>query len=159
VLDVVQVGPAFHPRYDARSRSYRYTIYNWPIRSPLFRRSSLHIPVKLDVAGMQAAAQLLVGEHDFATFGQPPQGESTVRRVMRAEWSGEPPWVVLDIEANAFLQRMVRSLVGTMIDVGIGRMSVDGFAAAFAARDRALAGPTAPPHGLCLVEVKYEGYY
>jgi tRNA pseudouridine38-40 synthase len=78
-----------------------------------------------------------------------------VRRVLMAEWSGEPPWLAFDIEANAFLYRMVRSIVGTLLQVGRGRMSLEGFAAALAACDRSLAGPTAPPHGLCLIEVKY----
>jgi tRNA pseudouridine38-40 synthase len=104
---------------------------------------------------MQGAAQSLVGEHDFATFGRPPQGQNTVRRVLAVEWSGEPPWLAFDIEANAFLYRMVRSIVGTLLEVGRSRMSVEDFAAALAACDRSLAGPTAPPHGLCMMEVKY----
>ena len=155
VREVAQAADDFHPRYDARSRHYRYTVYNHPVRSPLVRRTSLHVPTALDVAAMEAAARLLVGEHDFATFGQPPKGENTVRRVVRAEWSGEPPWLYFDIEANAFLYRMVRSLVGTMLEVGKGRMSVEDFEEALRARDRSRAGPTAPAHGLCLIEVKY----
>jgi tRNA pseudouridine38-40 synthase len=104
---------------------------------------------------MQRAAQSLVGEHDFATFGQPPQGRVTVRRVLAAEWSGEPPWLAFDIEANAFLYRMVRSIVGTLLRVGRGEMSVEEFVAVLAACDRSLAGRTAPPRGLCMMEVKY----
>ncbi|HEC34303.1 MAG TPA: tRNA pseudouridine(38-40) synthase TruA [Chloroflexi bacterium] len=156
VREMAQAALGFHPRYDAYSRHYRYTIYNWPVRSPLARRTSLHVPRRLDVGAMQAVAQLLVGEHDFAAFGRPPQGEKTVRRVLRAGWGGESPWLLFDIEANAFLYRMVRSLVGTMIQVGLGRMTVRAFDQVLALRDRAQAGPTAPPHGLCLVEVKYE---
>ncbi len=155
IREVAQVAPGFHPRYDARSRCYRYTIYNHPVRSPLGRRTSLHVPQRLGMEGMQEAARMLVGERDFATFGQPPQGDSTVRRVLQAEWSGEPPWLYFDVEANAFLYRMARSLVGTMLQVGLGRMTLASFAALLAARDRAQAGPTAPPHGLCLVEVRY----
>lgn len=145
----------FHPRYDARSRHYRYTIYNHPVRSPLHRRTSLHVPQSLDVEAMEQAARQLVGEHDFATFGQPPHGDNTVRRVLQAEWSGRAPWRTFDVEATAFLYRMVRSLVGTLLQVGKGRMTVDEFAQAMAARDRSQAGPTAPPQGLCLIEVNY----
>jgi tRNA pseudouridine38-40 synthase len=146
----------FHPRYDARSRHYRYTVYNHPIRSPLQRRTSLHVPQSLDAEAMQRAAQSLVGEHDFATFGQPPQGNNTVRYVMRAEWSGQSPWWTFDVEATAFLYRMVRSLVGTLLQVGMGRMTVEAFVQALEACERGQAGPTAAPHGLCLIEVKYD---
>lgn len=155
VLGLEQAAPGFHPRYDARSRRYRYTLYNARVRNPLERRYSLHVAEKLDLAAMQRAARHLVGEHDFATFGQPPQGQVTVRRVLAAEWDGEPPHLGFEIEANAFLYRMVRSIVGTLLLVGRGRMSEGEFAAALAAADRSRAGPTAPPHGLCLKEVKY----
>lgn len=157
IWEVAQAQPDFHPRYDAYSRHYRYTIYNGTVRCPLSRWTSLHVPQQLDVGEMQAAAGLLVGEHDFAAFGQPPQGKNTVRRVLRAEWTGKPPWLYFGIEADAFLYRMVRSLVGTMLQVGQGRMTGQAFGEVLASRDRAQAGPTAPPHGLCLVEVNYRG--
>ncbi len=155
VQKVEQAAPDFHPRYDAHSRRYRYTVYNAPVRCPLTRRYSLHVTASLDVVAMQQVAQSLVGERDFATFGQPPQGEITMRRVLAAEWGGEPPWLTFDIEANAFLYRMVRSIVGTLLQVGRGGMGVEEFVAALASCDRSRAGPTAPPHGLCLMEVKY----
>jgi tRNA pseudouridine38-40 synthase len=168
VLGVAEAAPDFHPRYDARSRRYRYTLYNAPVRWPLARRYSLHVTTPLDVAAMQRAARSLVGEHDFATFGQPPKGRITVRRVLAAEWVGEPPfgcepsvraqggpWLDFYIEANAFLYRMVRSIVGTLLQVGQGAMSVEEFVAVLAACDRSRSGPTVPPHGLCLMEVKY----
>jgi len=154
-LKVEEAAPDFHPRYDARSRRYRYTLYNAPVRWPMNRRYSLHIAGPLDVAAMQQAAQALVGEYDFATFGQPPQGQVTVRRVLMAEWDGELPHLTFDIEANAFLYRMVRSIIGTLLQVGRGKMSVDEFVAALEACERCRAGPTAPPRGLCLMEVKY----
>jgi tRNA pseudouridine38-40 synthase len=155
VLGVEEAASDFHPRYDARSRRYRYMLYNAPVRWPLARQHSLYVAAPLDVAAMQRAAQSLVGEHDFAAFGQPPKGEVTVRRVLAAAWDGEPPWLNFDIEANAFLYRMVRSIVGTLLQVGRGAMSVEGFVAVLASCDRSQAGPTAPPHGLCLMEVKY----
>jgi tRNA pseudouridine38-40 synthase len=155
VRAVEVVSPDFHPRYDARSRRYQYTLYNAPVRCPLARLHSLHVTKPLDVGAMQRAAQTLVGEHDFAAFGQPPQGRVTVRRVMMAEWGGASPWLTFDIEANAFLYRMVRSIVGTLLQVGRGEMNVEDFRAVLASHDRSQAGSTAPPHGLCLIEVKY----
>jgi len=156
VSEVEAAAGDFHPRYDARSRWYRYSVYNASVRWPLSRRYSLHVAVPLDLTMMQQAAQLLVDERDFATFGRPPkQGGVTVRRVLVAEWKGKSAWLTFDIEANAFLYRMVRSIVGTLLRVGMGRMSVEEFVTALESCDRSLAGPTAPPHGLCLMEVKY----
>ena len=155
VLEIEEAAPDFHPRYDARSRRYRYTLHNALVRWPLGRRYSLHVAGSLDVAVMQRAARALVGEQDFATFGQPPQGQNSVRRVLVAEWGEESPRLTFDIEANAFLYRMVRSIVGTLLEVGRGRMSVEEFAAALEAGERSQAGPTAPPHGLCLMKVRY----
>lgn len=155
VLKTEDAAADFHPRYDARSRCYRYTMYNAPVRCPLARRHSLHVATPLDVEAMQRAARSLVGEHDFATFGRSLQGRSTVRRVLTAEWDGGSTWLTFDIEANAFLYRMVRSIVGTLLQVGRGTMSVEEFVSALAACDRSMAGPTAPPQGLCLMEVKY----
>jgi tRNA pseudouridine38-40 synthase len=158
----------FHPRYDARSRHYRYQIHNASVRSPIARRQSLHVPYPLDTGLMQQVAQSLVGEHDFATFGQPPQGEVTVRRVFSAAWGEEScpcagpggdqyggRFLTFDIEANAFLYRMVRSVVGTLLDVGQGRMAVGAFEEAFASCDRSRAGRTVAPQGLCLMRVRY----
>jgi len=150
-----EVTADFHPRYDARSRRYRYTLYNAPVRSPLERLYSLHVPVPLDVAAMRQAARTLMGEQDFAAFGQPPQGKITVRRVSMVDWREDPPWLTFDIEGNAFLYRMVRSIVGTLLQVGRGKMSVEEFTMVLKSRDRSQAGPTALPHGLCLMEVKY----
>jgi tRNA pseudouridine38-40 synthase len=155
VRKVGEAASDFHPRYSACSRCYQYTVYNAPVRWPLVRRYSLYVSAPLDVEAMQRAARTLIGERDFATFGQPPQGKVTVRRVSVAVWRGEPPWLTFDIEANAFLYRMVRSIVGTLLQVGRGESGVEEFAALLASCDRSQAGPTAPPQGLCLMEVKY----
>jgi tRNA pseudouridine38-40 synthase len=168
VREVEEASADFHPRFDAQRRHYRYRIFNGPVRWPMARRFSLHVPYPLDVDWMRDAAEALVGEHDFATFGQPPQGDVTVRRVFRTSWrQGEPgggpfgselmdgPILAFDIEANAYLYRMVRSIVGTLLEVGQGRLSVSGFQDAFAARERGRAGQTAPPQGLCLMKVTY----
>jgi len=168
VRELEEAEADFHPRYDARSRHYRYRIYDAPLRSPIGRRYSLHVPYPLNEGAMGQAARLLVGEHDFATFGQPTQGNVTVRRVFRVAWSREScdwaapggirdagSFLVFDIEANAFLYRMVRSVVGTLLDVGQGRMSVEVFEEALASCERGQAGKTAAPHGLCLIQVHY----
>jgi tRNA pseudouridine38-40 synthase len=156
VREVARVtDPTFHPRFSARSRVYRYTVWTAPWRSPLHGRYAHHEARPLDVACMNRAAALLVGSHDFATFGQPTQGDSTVRNVMRAGWQQIDSVLHFEIEANAFLRRMVRTIVGTLLAVGIGQQSVDSVAEVLAARDRSLAAPPAPACGLCLVEVKY----
>ncbi len=162
----------FHPRFSALSRMYRYTVCRpdrngaAQRRSPLTDRYALFVAQALDVQAMQAAAELLVGEHDFATFGRSPQGESTVRRVMRAEWQevedGLPPFgpfpgrrLVFTIEANGFLQQMVRNLVGSLLEVGKGHWSVSDLSEALAARRRSRSAPPAPPQGLVLERVSY----
>jgi len=168
VRELEEADADFHPRFDARRRCYRYRVFNEAMRWPLARRYSLHMPYCLDVSAMEEASRILVGEHDFATFGQPPQGDVTVRRVFRAGWDREPgrrgpfsgglergSFLRFDIEANAFLYRMVRSIVGTLLDVGQGRMTVRAFSDAFTSRERSRAGKTAGPHGLCLMRVTY----
>ena len=156
IRSLAETDPAFHPRFDATSRSYRYTVWNHPVRDPLTRRTALWEPRPLDLETMNQAAGLLRGEHDFATFGTPPQGSNTVRYLFEAGWEREQA-MHFRIVANAFLYRMVRSIVGTLLQVGRGELTVDEFADRFAAADRSLAGPTAPAHGLCLMAVEYQG--
>ncbi len=147
--------PGFHPRFSARSRIYRYSVWTAKWRSPLHQRYAHYEPRALDAAQMNEAAALLVGTHDFASFGQPTQGEVTIRDVHRAIWQRTEQLLVFEIEANAFLRRMVRTIAGTLIEVGTGRQSVTGVADILAATDRSAAAPPAPACGLCLVEVKY----
>nr|AKQ04543.1 tRNA pseudouridine synthase A, tRNA pseudouridine38-40 synthase [uncultured Chloroflexi bacterium Rifle_16ft_4_minimus_6153] len=147
----------FHPRYAAKGRRYRYTLYNAPVRSPLAARYAWHVwPPALNVEAMQAASQRLVGRHDFAAFGADPDGgESTTRTVRRAEWAAQGEALRFEIQADAFLYRMVRSLVGALKKVGAGDLAVADFVAILQSRDRAQCPPIAPPQGLCLVEVIY----
>jgi len=155
VRELESVEREFHPRFSARRRMYQYTINNQISPSPLLRRTTWHRRRPLDLQAMKQASELLIGEHDFATFGRPPVGVNTVRRLFRAEWRREAALLNFTIEANAFLYHMVRSLVGSLCQVGDGRWSVAAFAEAFATANRALAGPTAPPQGLCLLAVTY----
>jgi tRNA pseudouridine38-40 synthase len=159
IWKVAEARTDFHPRYDALSRCYAYDLFEWDRPHPLMRRA-WQVRGPLEAHAIRLAASVLPGEHDFATFGQPPQGQNSVRNVLRAEWiaAGDPEGGRrhrLVIEANAFLYRMVRGIVGTLVEVGMGRMTPDEFRGILAACDRSLAGPSAPPHGLTLIEVKY----
>lgn len=155
VRELRPVAKSFHPRFDAVSRGYRYAIFNQPLRSPLARRFAYHFPRPLDVAAMNEAAGILVGSHDFASFGRAPQGDNTVRRVYRAQCTLEGPFVYFDIVANAFLYRMVRRLVGTLLLVGTGELSSYGFEEILQSADRDRAGRAVSAHGLCLMKVSY----
>ena len=151
----------FHPRFDAVSRVYKYSVVQAARRQPLLRQRAWHLREPLDEEPMAWAAMLLLGEHDFATFGSPPRGESTVRLVMESAWTRRKrlygwEWTYT-IEANAFLQHMVRRVVGTLVDVGRGARTLSEFEAGFRSADPAQAGTLAPPHGLVLETVKYAG--
>ncbi len=155
LLDLEEEDESFHPRYSARSREYRYFIHQRPIRSPLRLRYSLHVPYPLDAAAMQEVAHHIVGTHDFATFGEPTSGESTVREVFISRWERhDDEWVYI-IEGNGFLRRMVRTLVMAQLWVGEGRWTPEDFDAALAAHDRSLSPPPVEPRGLHLWRVVY----
>ena len=156
ILQLKRVTPSFHPRFDARSRAYEYRIYNAPVRHPVHRLYSWHVPGRLNLALMTEAAQMLPGRQNFATFGTPPQGNNCVREVLAARWERRGQFLVFHIRANAFLFRMVRSIVGSLKRVGEGAWSVEQFAAVLQAQDRAQSGPAAPPQGLFLTSVEYD---
>jgi len=147
----------FHPRYSAKGRRYRYTLYNSPVRSPLAARYAWHVwPPLLNMAAMQAASEALIGRHDFAAFGTDPEdGDSTTRTVAQAQWTGAGEWLYFEVQADAFLYRMVRSLVGALKKVGAGDLAVAEFVALLQTRDRQQCPPIAPPQGLCLTQVLY----
>ena len=155
VQSLTEAAPGFHPRYDAVSREYVYTIYNAPVRHPLWRLYALHVVEPLDVRAMDAAAATCIGEHDFAAFGLPTAGRVTVRRMMRATCRAEPPVVRVELESNGFLYRMARSIVGTLLAVGRGRLTPEQFQAVLESRDRSQAEAVVPPYGLCLTRVNY----
>ncbi len=156
VKQIEEVPETFNPRFDARSRTYRYQIWNhrWP--SAIWARYSWHVSFPLDTEAMNQAATLLIGEHDFSSFQGADWVEHNPRRtVLRSEVRQDGEFLVYDVEAHSFLRHMVRNLVGTLVDVGRGALSVEDFVAIFAAHDRTRAGVNAPPQGLFLVTVTY----
>ncbi len=151
-----EVEKDFNSRRDAKSKVYQYIILNRKIPSALHRRFSWFIPAQLDVKAMNKAASVLKGEHDFSSFRAADcDSDNPWRRIKRASVRKEKDFVKITIEATAFLRHMVRSIVGSLVEVGRGKTTVAGFKQILEARDRSQAGRTAPAHGLFLVEVKY----
>ncbi len=157
VRELGEAEPEFHARKSALSRRYRYTIYNHPVRSPLTRLYAYHWAGPLDVAAMREAAKWLVGIHDFASFGRARPGGSTVRQVLDADCWQEGDFIYIEIEADGFLRGMVRSIVGTLLLVGRGELTPQGFKEIMEAKDRSRAGDAVPAQGLCLTQVRYPG--
>lgn len=151
------VGDDFDPRRAARRRSYEYRIWNHRVRSPFWRPYAWHVIQPLDCEAMRAAAADLVGEHDFTSFRAAGcDADHPVRRITVSEFvSGDDAMLLYRVTATAFLRHMVRNIVGTLVEVGRGRRAADEMPKLLAARDRDLAGATAPPHGLCLTRVEY----
>lgn len=157
-----EVAESFHARFDARLRVYRYTLYNSAIRSPLVRRTAWQLPGVLDLEAMAAGLALLVGTHDFCSYagaGERPAGRprTTVRTIQTARCWAAQPRIYVEIAADSFLRHMVRNIVGELVRLSQGSMDLVGFRAAWEARDRKRAGAPAPPQGLCLERVEYDG--
>jgi len=152
-----RVKDSFNVRRHAVSREYNYYILNSLTRSPLKERFYYLITRHLDIDAMNQACQALVGEHDFASFvnNNEAAAKSTVRRVYRAEMKKEEDLAVFNMVANSFLMHQVRNTVGTLIRVGLGKMSGDEFYSILEAKKPGLAWPTAPARGLCLMQVNY----
>jgi tRNA pseudouridine38-40 synthase len=156
ILSARVVSPSFHARHSARRKIYRYQIYRGAVLPPHLAREHYHYPWPLDVAAMQAAAPQFVGEHDFAGFASKSgSGRDTVRQIYRCELKSAALRLVLIVEGNGFLQHMVRNIVGTILEIGRGRLNPGDIETIFHKRDRTLAGPTAPAHGLILMRVVY----
>lgn len=149
----------FHARFSAIGKVYDYRIVNAPFASPLVRRYVWLVVPPLNIAAMREAAASFVGEHDFVAFQGPRSHvRSSVRTLRRIEWEGtggpEDP-LVLRIEGDGFLRHMVRTIAGTLVEIGLGRRAVDDIASILASNDRTRAGTTAPAAGLILREVLY----
>jgi tRNA pseudouridine38-40 synthase len=150
IRDLRRAPRGFHPRFAARYREYRYTIWNGP-RSPLRERTALLVRAPLDTAAMARAATVFVGRHDFSAFGG--EAEQPIRTVHAVRVRRTGRLVTIDVRADAFLRGMVRRMVAVLLEVGKGRMDEAGVAAALADRRPALAGAAAPARGLCLRRV------
>lgn len=150
VRDVRRVPLGFHPRYAARYREYRYTVWNGP-RRPLLERTALGVRDPLDTAAMAAAASAFIGRHDFSAFGG--RIDNPVRTVHAVRVRRNGGLVTIDVRADAFLRGQVRRMVAALLAVGRGTMDEAGIRAALAARTPALAGAAVPAHGLCLRRV------
>ncbi len=159
VARVEDALPAFHARFDAAAKTYEYRIVNAPFVSPFLSRYAWHVPRPLDLEAMMRAGEALVGRHDFAAFqGTGSDVPHSVRTVESIEWQeGRRPDdpLVLAITADGFLRHMVRSIAGTLVDIGLGRWRHAEAGEILASRERARAGRTAPPHGLFLRDVRY----
>jgi len=156
VVQAREVAEDFHPRFNAVGKRYTYRLFCRSVRSPFVCRYAWHVPHRLDLQAMREAGRALVGEHDFAAFCAAGSSvRSTVRTLRRLDLEGAGDVVELHFEADGFLYMMVRIIVGTLVEVGLGRLEAQAVAEVLASRDRAKAGPTAPPQGLCLVRVEY----
>jgi len=156
VLAAEIVPEDFHARYSARWKWYRYTIYNHGIPDVFSRRYSWQVRQPLEREAMAAAAIYLLGRHDFRSFCA--AGSSAVnyeREVQKAEFSCQENYIYFDFVANGFLYHMVRNMVGTLVEIGRGRLSPEAIPGILASRSRDRAGPTAPARGLCLERVGY----
>jgi len=156
VVAAEEVGPDFDPRRWASGKRYRYLISNRPVRSPLRRRTHWEVFAPLDVGAMDEAARPLLGTHDFSAFRAANcEAKTPVRTLRELVVLGDGDVVQLEVEGTAFLKHMVRNIVGTLVEVGRGERPVPWVAEVLASADRTRAGPTAPAHGLVLVEVTY----
>jgi tRNA pseudouridine38-40 synthase len=154
VFSLEEAPAGFHARKSARFKVYRYRIVHAPQASPLDRRYVLHWPYPLDLRAMRRAARFFVRTDDFSAFSS-NRDRSPVRTVRRSEIRKTGPEIVYTIEAGGFLRYMVRTIVGTLIEVGRGRIAPEQVEEIFRRRDRSLAGPTAAAKGLTLVRVDY----
>jgi tRNA pseudouridine38-40 synthase len=166
VLSARRVSRQFHARRDAQSKTYRYQVYLGSVMPPHLAREHYHYPHPINVEKMKEAARIFEGEHDFASFaakcgqGNSSKADSqiprnTVRRIFQCELKHRGSRLLLTVEGNGFLQHMVRNIIGTLLEIGGGRMRLEELEKLFEKRDRRLAGFAAPAHGLILLKVRY----
>jgi len=157
VLSAEDVPASFHARFDARTKTYRYRIWNAAVANPFERRFAWHVPSTLDLGAMQDAARMLEGVHDFAAFQASGSETKTTEReiVVSAISNPQSAMIEYEIQGTGFLRHMVRAIVGSLVEIGRGRHSAQWMGDVLASRDRRRAGPTAPAEGLFLVSVTY----
>lgn len=155
IIDCQEVSDDFHSRYSATGKIYRYLIYNKPYRSPLYKDISYHVRYNLDIEKMRVEAQSLLGTHEFKGFMSSGSSvKDTVRTIHNISIEESGDLIVLEVEGNGFLYNMVRIIVGTLVDIGRGRIDKP-LEEIIASQDRGEAGHTAPAHGLFLKKVHY----
>ncbi len=153
-----RVGETLHARFSARGKEYEYRIFNRRFPSPLRSDFTAFVPLPLDFAGMENALNRIVGRHDFAAFAAAGHSAKTTVRTMReARLTRDGDEIVIHVAGDAFLYNMVRIIAGTLIAVGLGKLGENAFDEAFNTGSRLSLGPTAPPQGLTLLRVWYEG--
>lgn len=159
VLYSEETTPAFHARFSAKEKQYRYFVQTGPHADVFLRKYALHAYMPLDLDLMNKAAALVVGTHDYSAFmSTGREVESAVRTVTLSRWEKQGNLLVYSVQGNGFLYNMVRILVGTMLGMGSGRLPADAMEKALSSLSRKDAGPTAPPHGLVLWRVKYPDF-
>jgi len=157
VIHIEEVGERFHARYNALEKTYSYCINSSPVQNVFNKRYEYHYGRKLDVDKMRQAAKLMLGTMDYTSFcGNSKFKKSAVRTVYSIDIEQNKDTIVIKYRGNGFLQNMVRIMTGTLIEVGNGTRQPEEITAIIEAKDRSLAGYTAPPQGLCLEEVKYD---
>jgi tRNA pseudouridine38-40 synthase len=159
IVSVVRAQSAFHARFDAAGKQYRYLVWNHAAMNPLLRHAAWHVPRKLDLRLMREAAKLFVGRHDFQSFTANPgyKRKTTVRTLTRCDLKRSGPQYTVIIEGDGFLYKMCRGIVGTIVQAGLGKFPPDEIKVMLAKADRRVAGMTAPAHGLVLWKVFYRG--
>ncbi len=157
ILAAVKAKPTFHSRFSARGKQYRYLVWNHPAHHPLLLTHSWHVPWDLDLDRMRRAARSLLGRHDFLALSSSPgyERQHTIRHLSRCEIRRSGPLLTFIIEADGFLYRMCRGIVGTLVQVGNGKIPTTELTPLLASRDRCLTGMTAPAQGLILQKVYY----
>jgi tRNA pseudouridine38-40 synthase len=157
VMSVQRSRADFHARFDTSGKQYRYFVWNHAVMNPLLRSLAWHVPRKLDLAAMRSAARLFPGTHDFKSLAASRnyEAESTVRTLTRCELKRNGPLLTFIIEGDGFLYKMCRGIVGTIVQVGQGKIAAGEIQRILAGKDRRLAGMTAPAHGLVLWRVFY----
>lgn len=146
----------FHSRYSANGKVYRYVILNSPLPSVFYRNYAWHIPYPLNLRGMRKGMKYLKGTHDFSSFrAVSSASKNPIRTIKYIEMGKRMNFITIIIEADGFLHHMVRNIVGTLVEVGRRKIEPEEVKHILVLKDRRKAGPTAPPHGLYLVEVKY----
>lgn len=157
IRQVREASDRFHARYNAVGKTYRYTCHDGRIKPIFDRKYVTRLDYEPDVERMREAAQYLIGKHDFHSFcSNPRMKKSTIRIVDRIDIEKKSGYIYFNVHGTGFLQNMVRIIVGTLLEVGKGTIKPEEIPVILEAKDRKLAGPTAPPGGLCLMEVDYQ---